>query len=36
MKKIIVVGLGNVGFIYINILVVRGFEVEWVLVDKNV
>ncbi|WP_192439157.1 lactate/malate family dehydrogenase [Mycoplasmopsis bovis] len=36
MKKIIVVGLGNVGFIYINTSVARGLEAEWVLVDKNV
>ncbi|WP_331696781.1 L-lactate dehydrogenase [Mycoplasmopsis agalactiae] len=36
MKKIIVVGLGNVGFTYINTSVARGLEAEWVLVDKNV
>lgn len=35
MKKIIVVGLGNVGFTYINIAVCRGLEAEWILVDKN-
>ncbi|UTW25974.1 lactate/malate family dehydrogenase [Mycoplasmopsis bovis] len=35
MKKIIVVGLGNVGFTYINTSVARGLEAEWVLVDKK-
>lgn len=35
MKKIIVVGLGNVGFTYVNISVARGIEAEWVFVDKN-
>ncbi|MBU4690558.1 L-lactate dehydrogenase [Mycoplasma sp. ES3157-GEN-MYC] len=35
MKKIIVVGLGNVGFTYVNISVCRGLEAEWVFVDKS-
>ncbi|QSF13745.1 L-lactate dehydrogenase [Mycoplasma sp. Mirounga ES2805-ORL] len=35
MKKIIVVGLGNVGFTYVTISVARGLQAEWIFVDKN-
>ncbi|AIA29370.1 L-lactate dehydrogenase [Mycoplasmopsis californica] len=35
MKKIIVIGMGNVGFTYVNISVARGIEAQWVFVDKN-
>ncbi|WP_029608967.1 lactate/malate family dehydrogenase [Mycoplasma simbae] len=35
MKKIIVVGMGNVGFTYVNIAVCRGLEAQWVFVDRN-
>ncbi|WP_029513745.1 lactate/malate family dehydrogenase [Mycoplasmopsis primatum] len=35
MKKIVVVGLGNVGFTYTNIAVARGIQAEWIFVDKN-
>ncbi|MCU4116901.1 L-lactate dehydrogenase [Mycoplasma zalophi] len=35
MKKIIVVGLGNVGYTFVNISIARGVEAEWVFVDKN-
>ncbi|MBZ4195558.1 lactate/malate family dehydrogenase [Mycoplasma tauri] len=35
MKKIIVVGLGNVGFTYVNIAIARGIQAQWVFVDKN-
>ncbi|QSF13531.1 L-lactate dehydrogenase [Mycoplasma sp. Mirounga ES2805-ORL] len=35
MNKIVVIGLGNVGFTYINIALSKGVEAEWVLVDKN-
>ncbi|QJG66868.1 lactate/malate family dehydrogenase [Mycoplasma phocoenae] len=35
MKKIVVIGLGNVGFTYVNVSVARGIEAEWVFIDKN-
>ncbi|MGY5139551.1 lactate/malate family dehydrogenase [Mycoplasmopsis gallinarum] len=35
MKKIVVVGMGNVGFTYVNIAVARGLQAEWILVDKR-
>ncbi|MCS4536785.1 MULTISPECIES: lactate/malate family dehydrogenase [unclassified Mycoplasma] len=35
MKKIIVIGLGNVGFTYVNIAVARGLEAQWIFVDRN-
>lgn len=35
MKKIIVVGMGNVGTTYVNIAVARGLQAEFVFVDKN-
>lgn len=35
MRKIVVVGLGNVGFTYVNVCVSRGIQAEWIFVDKN-
>ncbi|WP_029512500.1 lactate/malate family dehydrogenase [Mycoplasmopsis iners] len=35
MKKIIVVGMGNVGTIFVNIAIARGMQAEWIFVDKN-
>ncbi|QJR44241.1 lactate/malate family dehydrogenase [Mycoplasma miroungirhinis] len=35
MKKIIVVGLGNVAYTFVNISIARGTQAEWVFVDKN-
>lgn len=35
MKKIIVIGLGNVGFTFVNVSVCRGLQAEWVFVDKS-
>lgn len=35
MKKIVVVGMGNVGFTYVTIAISRGLQAEWVFVDKN-
>ncbi|WP_029905740.1 lactate/malate family dehydrogenase [Mycoplasmopsis opalescens] len=35
MKKIVVIGLGNVGFTYVTICVARNIQAEWIFVDKN-
>ncbi|VEU77867.1 lactate/malate family dehydrogenase [Mycoplasmopsis columbinasalis] len=35
MKKIVVIGLGNVGITFTTIAVTRGLEAEYVFIDKN-
>lgn len=35
MKKIIVIGMGNVGTTFVNIAVARGLQAEFVFIDKN-
>ncbi|MFL1038108.1 hypothetical protein ACJOMK_06645 [Mycoplasmopsis synoviae] len=35
MKKVIVIGMGNVGTTFVNIALARGLQANFVFVDKN-